>query len=61
MSKVRILSDGTADSTAVMVDGEPLINVLSVSWSLDANKNNGLANATLVLGGVDVELDGDLE
>lgn len=59
MNHVEIKSDGTRDNTTVIVNGEPMTNVLSVTWHLDANDSKD-ATVTLVLSAdIDVELKGE--
>lgn len=60
MSRVRIVSDGTAVGTSITVDGEPITEcVRSVTWSIDDPL--GFATATLELEGVEVDVTGDAE
>lgn len=56
-SRVRIVSDGTSHTTNVLIDGEPVDNVIAVTWSCKVDE---LAVATLTLEGVPVEVTGEL-
>lgn len=53
MSRVKIVSDGTPQGTRVEVDGETVLNVTHVQWSLDASEYGSHAVVTIA----DVELD----
>lgn len=57
-SQVKIVSDGLPTGTRVIVNGEALTDVISVSWSIEVDS---LATATIVLSGVAVEVVGDGE
>lgn len=56
----RVISDGTPTGTRVYRDGEPVDDVVAVSWSIRADD---VARVTLELEGpnVDVNLDGTEE
>jgi hypothetical protein len=51
--RVRIVSGGLPATSSVTVDGDPLTNVQSAKWQIDAN---GVATATLTILGVELDV-----
>ena len=60
MRKIRIISDGTGNTTRVMdaETGEQIDGVFRVKWSVDAT---GIASAQLWVWNVQIEAVADLE